>query len=60
MVIAEANPEVYLSSRNIKRAKVLTVDQLNTYELMNSDLLILSSSAIEKLEKTFSNDEKHS
>ena len=50
LVLAEDNKNVYLSSRNIKRAKVITADQINTYDLLHADNLLLSESALEKIE----------
>lgn len=50
LVLGEANKNVYLSSRNIKWAKVITADQINTYDLLNADNLLLSESSLEKIE----------
>jgi large subunit ribosomal protein L4 len=41
---------VYLSSRNLPKASVKKVSDLNTYEIMNADVLIFTSSAIEALQ----------
>jgi large subunit ribosomal protein L4 len=41
---------VYLSSRNIQKAKVTTASQINTYELLNADTLLISEGALEKIE----------
>jgi large subunit ribosomal protein L4 len=53
-VFADANNNVYLSSRNLKRHKVLTSSELNTYRILNNDILVLSESVIEKLEQNLS------
>ncbi len=53
-VFADANNNVYLSSRNLKRHLVLTVSELNTYKIINNDFIILSESVIEKLEQNLS------
>jgi large subunit ribosomal protein L4 len=50
LVLGENNPNVYLSSRNIERTKVVTVDDLNTYDVLNADTLLLSEGAIKKIE----------
>ena len=31
----QQNNNIYLSSRNLKKAKVITADQLNTYDVLN-------------------------
>jgi large subunit ribosomal protein L4 len=53
-VFADANNNVYLSSRNLKRHNVLTSSELNTYKILNNDILVLSESVIEKLEQNLS------
>ena len=53
VVLGEHNPNLYLSSRNIPDAKVITVHELSTYELMNADALLLSEASIEVLEQIF-------
>ena len=54
LVLADVNDNVYRSSRNLKKAKVVTVDQLNTYDLLNADNLILCEGSIEKIENILS------
>ncbi len=49
-VVNETNKNVVLSSRNLQKSKVVTVDQVNTYDVLNADSLILSESAVEKIE----------
>jgi large subunit ribosomal protein L4 len=54
-VIAEDNQNVYLSSRNIQKTKVLRAQDLSTYDVMNSGTLVISEGAIEKIKATFAN-----
>jgi large subunit ribosomal protein L4 len=42
---------VYLSSRNLKRTKVITADQLNTYDVLNAGKLVLTTGAVKVLEE---------
>jgi large subunit ribosomal protein L4 len=49
-VLGEVDKNIVLSSRNISRAKVVTVSDLNTYEVLNADKLILAEGAVQKLE----------
>ncbi|GGH13993.1 MULTISPECIES: 50S ribosomal protein L4 [Mucilaginibacter] len=44
------NNNVYLSSRNLKKTKVITVEQLNTYDVLNAGKLILTTGAVKTLE----------
>jgi large subunit ribosomal protein L4 len=49
-IIEAQDSNVYLSSRNIPKAKVVSADQINTYELINADKLIISEGALSKIE----------
>jgi large subunit ribosomal protein L4 len=51
LVLGEANNNVYLSSRNLKKAKVITADQLNTYDVLNAGKLLLTAGALKTLEE---------
>ncbi|EKB51039.1 50S ribosomal protein L4 [Cecembia lonarensis] len=50
LVLPEVNKNVYLSSRNLPKAKVVTVDSVNTYELLDADSLVLCEGSVSKLE----------
>jgi len=49
-VLGESNNNVYLSSRNLKGAKVVNVSDLNTYDIVNAETLILLESSVKVLE----------
>ncbi|MBD1386065.1 50S ribosomal protein L4 [Mucilaginibacter rigui] len=51
LVLASANENVYLSSRNLKKTKVITADQLNTYDVLNAGKLLLTEGAVKTLEE---------
>jgi large subunit ribosomal protein L4 len=49
LVVLDRTDEVsYLSLRNLKNVHVLPVDQLNAYDILNSDDLVFTKSAIEE------------
>lgn len=50
LVLGDSNKNVYLSSRNLEGAKVVTALELNTYDIVNANTLILSESSIKVLE----------
>ena len=50
LVLPEVNKNVVLSSRNLPKAKVITVDSVNTYEVLNADNLVLCEGSVSKLE----------
>ncbi|MGD1843205.1 MAG: 50S ribosomal protein L4 [Thermonemataceae bacterium] len=53
LILSDNNKNIYLSSRNIPKAKVTTVDELNTYDLVHADTIILIEEAVGKLESIF-------
>ena len=52
-VTSEKDQNTFLSSRNIKNAKVITADKLNTYDILYSHKLIISENAFDQIEKLF-------
>ncbi len=50
LVLGDSNKNVYLSSRNLEGAKVVTASELNTYDIVNAHTLILSESSVKALE----------
>ncbi|MFH1005496.1 MAG: 50S ribosomal protein L4 [Bacteroidota bacterium] len=49
-VLPKNNKNIVLSAKNIQRAKVITVSNLNTYDIMNANNLLLSESSVKELE----------
>ena len=52
-VTSERDNNTLLSSRNLKNAKVITADKLNTYDILHSNKLIISEKAFVQIEKQF-------
>ena len=50
MVLPETDRNVVLSGRNIPKAKVALASDINTYDVLNADKLILCEGSIEKIE----------
>ena len=50
MVLGESNNNVYLSSRNLKTAEVLTISELSTYKIMNANNVVLLEGSLESVE----------
>lgn len=48
-VLGSENRNVSLSSRNIPNAKVISIDEINTYDLINTDFLVFFESSVETL-----------
>ena len=50
LVLGESNKNVYLSSRNLTNTKVVTASDLNTYDILNAQNLLLVESSVKELE----------
>jgi len=53
LVLPAADNNIYLSSRNLKKVKVITADQLNTYDVLNAGKLLLTAGTVKTLEEAF-------
>jgi len=51
LVLPVQNNNVYLSSRNLKKAKVITASELNTYDVLNAGKLLLTTDTVKTLEE---------
>jgi large subunit ribosomal protein L4 len=52
VVISDVNKNLYLSSRNLKRSKVVTASDLNTYDILNAQQLVLTEGSLPVIENT--------
>ena len=50
LVLPELNKNIVFSGRNLQNTKIITASQLNTYDVMNADQLILVESSISKID----------
>lgn len=55
IVLPEPNNNIYLSSRNLQGVEVVTISDLNTYNIMKASTLVLVESAVDVLQSTFEN-----
>ncbi|WP_343606854.1 50S ribosomal protein L4 [Fluviicola sp.] len=51
MIVGAGNDNVYLSSRNLQRVKVVSADSVNTFDVLNAKKVVLTESSIEVIEK---------
>ena len=49
-VLPGINKNVYLSARNIEKAEVMSADQLNTYKVLNADVLVVAESSLKTID----------
>ena len=46
-VLPSSNKNVYLSARNLKKTEMVMASNINTYGIMNSDVLVISEGSLE-------------
>lgn len=49
-VIPEGNDNIFLSSRNLQKSKVIPAADINTYDIMNAQSIVLLEGSMEKIE----------
>ena len=52
-ITSEHNPNVYISSRNLQRTEVVSVDEVNTYQIMNANSVVIAEGAVQKLKELY-------
>lgn len=53
VVIPSHDQNIYLSSRNVQRHKVMTATELNTYDVLNAQHLVIVEGSVAALENRF-------
>ena len=49
-VLPESNKNVYLSARNLQRTEIMTASALNTYKVLNADVLVITENSLKTIE----------
>jgi large subunit ribosomal protein L4 len=55
LILGELNKNIYLSSRNLTRAKVVTVSELTTYDILHAGNILLPASSVETIQNLLKN-----
>ena len=50
MVLPETNKNVYLSVRNLQRAEVIEAANVNTYKVLNADVLVVTENSLKTID----------
>jgi large subunit ribosomal protein L4 len=53
LIVSERVENVYLSARNVEKLKLITADQLNVYDLLHVDKIVVTASALEKIQEVY-------
>ncbi len=48
-VLKDLNQNIYLASRNVEKTKVVTLNELNTYDIMNAGTLVFVESSVAEM-----------
>ena len=54
LVLFEPNKNIYLSSRNLEKSKVVVVSELSTYDIMNASVVVFVESSLNVLQTSAS------
>ena len=49
MVLPEANKNVYLSARNLQKAECIIAANVNTYKVLNADVMVITEKSLEAI-----------
>ena len=50
MVLPESNKNVYLSSRNLQKAECILASDVNTYKVLNADVMVVTEKSLEVID----------
>ena len=50
LLLPETNKNVYKSARNLQRAEVMEATKLNTYKVLNAEVLVMTEKSLEAIE----------
>ena len=51
VVLPGINKNVYLSARNIEKAEVMSADQINTYKVLNADVVVVTENSLKVIDQ---------
>ena len=51
LVLPEVEKNVYLSARNLKKAEVMTASQVNSYKVLNADVLVVAENSLKVIDE---------
>ena len=54
LVLPEVEKSVYLSARNLKKAEVMTAAQVNSYKVLNADVLVVTENSLKVIDEILS------
>ena len=49
VVLPEVDKNVYLSARNLQKAEIMSANNINTYKILNADVLVIAEASLEMI-----------
>jgi len=53
LILAERDETVYLSARNVEKLRLITATNLNVFDILAADRIVVTTSAIEKIQEVY-------
>ena len=50
LVLPEVDKNVYLSARNLQKAEIMSANNINTYKILNADVLVVAESSLKTID----------
>lgn len=50
-VLPESNKNVYLSARNLQRSEVILASNVNSYKILNADVVVITEKSLETIDQ---------
>lgn len=50
MVLPESNKNVYLSARNLQKAECIIASNVNTYKVLNADVMVITENSLKAID----------
>ena len=57
-VLPEANKNVFLSARNVQRQEMAIASDINTYQVLNAETMVVTEKALQAIEGVLTNKEE--
>ena len=51
LVLSEVEKNVYLSARNLQKAEVMTASQVNSYKVLNADVVVITENSLKVIDE---------
>lgn len=50
VVLPDVDKNVYLSARNLQKAEIMSANNINTYKILNADVLVVAESSLKTID----------